>query len=269
MTHMDNARSPHFSIALVNYRTLDLTKRCLDLLKAHIDNGLPATVWVVDNDSRDESINYLRSLEWINLIERPAPRVPEKGYMAHARGLDLVLGDIKTEYVFVMHTDTFVHDPSIFDRMLERMSSDHELFAIGCLEQTHRGPFRTAWRNLSRAIKMRFRTLKQRLGLATRPPKSVAEKNIKSFFACWNARIIRESGMFFAMADRNPGYELQDRLVERGFRIEIIESGELFKYLDHVQAGTKSLIPCQPESRRHAARTRRQGKLSIKPGLIS
>lgn len=246
MIDLVRERSPAFSIALVNYRTLDLTRRCLELLKTHVDAGLPASVWVVDNDSRDASTTYLRGLDWIRLIERPAVDLSEKGYVAHGRGLDAILDQIDTEHVFLMHTDTFVHDPAIFDRMLRMMQSDEKLAAVGCLEQTHRGVLRTCWRQLVRGVKMGLRRMKLKLGMASRPPKPVLEKNIKSFFACWSVRAIRESGLCFTMGNRNPGYELQDRLVALGYRVGTIESGVLFKYLDHVKAGTKSLLPAMP-----------------------
>lgn len=63
---------PNFSLVLVNYKTPDITRMCLELLRQHVQaQRIP--VWVVDNDSADASLDYLRSLDWINLIERPSP----------------------------------------------------------------------------------------------------------------------------------------------------------------------------------------------------
>ncbi len=39
------------SIALVNYKTPEVTKLCLELLKKAVDVN-KVTVWVVDNDSK-------------------------------------------------------------------------------------------------------------------------------------------------------------------------------------------------------------------------
>ena len=62
----------NFSLVLVNYKTPDITRMCLELLREHVqEQRIP--VWVVDNDSADASLDYLRSLDWINLIERPSP----------------------------------------------------------------------------------------------------------------------------------------------------------------------------------------------------
>ena len=77
---------PKFSIAMVNYKTLELTKTALELLKKHFDSGeLDSNridVWVVDNHSQDASAEYLRGLHWINLIER-VPEGEEEGFAAH------------------------------------------------------------------------------------------------------------------------------------------------------------------------------------------
>lgn len=248
MEKTDHQTFPEFSIVLVNYKTFNLTQKSLALLKSHIDTGLNASIWVVDNHSQDESTSYLRSLDWIHLIERPAPLHPEKGFVAHGQGLNAALEKIRTDYVFVMHTDTFVHDPAIFDQMLDTMRSTENIAAIGCLEQLNRGLIRSAWRFFSRAIKMSTRKLRMKLGINSRPAKPLKEQYIKSFFACWNVNIIRQSGCSFMMGDRNPGYELQDQLKAKGYFIETIEPKKLFKYLEHVKAGTKSTSTRLPVS---------------------
>lgn len=237
--------SARFSIGLVNYKTLDLTKVCLTLLKQHIDSGALAAdrveVWVVDNDSKDDSTTYLRSLDWIHLIERPSPG-KEQGFAAHGEGLDLILSAITTDYLFLMHTDTFIYDPAIFNECLLRMQSTPEIAAIGCLHQLNRGHFRLAWRTLTGFIKHYSRRLKLALGLPSRPPKPYIEPYIKSFFALWNAACIKRQGYRFYMAQQIPGYVLQDKLSADGYVIERIAPGRLFRYLDHVEAGTVGLV---------------------------
>ena len=59
----------NYSIVLVNYKSLELTKACLELLRDGLqETGVP--IFVVDNYSDDASSEYLRTLNWINLIER-------------------------------------------------------------------------------------------------------------------------------------------------------------------------------------------------------
>ena len=76
---------------IVNYKTLDLTRLCLRCVSKFARH--PHEVIVVDNDSRDESLEYLRSLNWIRLIERRTEGGNPDGGHAHSAGLDLGLAN--------------------------------------------------------------------------------------------------------------------------------------------------------------------------------
>lgn len=233
---------PKFSIAIVHYKTLELTQICLELLKKHFDNGdldaKSVDVWVVDNGSKDASSDYLRGIDWINLIERE-PVANEEGFAAHGHGLNLIFSKIKTDFVFLMHTDTFVYNPQVFDFMLQKMNSDTA--AVGCLEQINRGFLRSGWRFASRFCKHYARRAKLAIGQKSKQPSPYHEVYIKSFFALWNAKLMREKGYTFMMSPRIPGYELQDSFLSQGFQITTVSAMKLFTYLDHAEAGTVGL----------------------------
>lgn len=238
------AVKPKFSIAIVNYKTLELTKIALELLRDHFDSGAldeeRVDVWVVDNDSKDDSTNYLRGLDWINLIERLSEGL-EEGFVAHGKGLDLILDSIETDYLFLIHTDTFIYDPSVFDWMLELCQSEGKVAAVGCLDQLNRGYLRSFWRVFSRFIKHYSRRLRLFLGLPARDPKPYLERYIKSFCSLWDVALIKKKGYHFLMANRIPGYEMQDLLKKEGYKIKTVSPMRLFKFLDHVEAGTVGL----------------------------
>lgn len=246
---------PNFSIALVNYKTLELTKICLTLLKQHFDNGFldakRVKVWVVDNDSQDASTDYLRSLDWIHLIER-VPAGKEKGFIAHGRALDMILEKIEDDYLFLMHTDTFVYEPEVFNDFLRLCSS--QTVAVGCREQVNRGYFRTGWRLFSRFLKHYSRRAKRGIGIPARDPKAWREQYIKSFFALWNVKWMKQHGYTFLMEDRIPSYALQEILLNQGKNIRLISPMKLFKYLDHVEAGTVGLLLGYDEMNRRVKR---------------
>jgi len=225
---------PRFSIALVNYKSLDITRVCLELLRARLGDN-PVDVWVVDNDSADASTHYLRSLDWIKLIER-VPEPNEAGHIAHGKALDLILEQADTEYLLLMHTDTFIFDASVFDLLLRKCQPNTA--AVGCVEQINRGRVRTLWRNGSRSFKHYYRRLVRVLGLPGRDPKPPRELYLKSFCTLWNARLIKQHGLHFCMDDAVPGYTLQDRMSALGYGIELIAPQRLFRYLDHIQSGT-------------------------------
>lgn len=229
--------APRFSIAMVNYKTCEMTQACLELLKQQLA-GRNVPVWVVDNNSADESTQYLRGLDWINLIERVQP-AGEPGHVAHGKALDLVLERIDTDYILLMHTDTFIYNNEVFDLML-KMCESPDVAAVGCVEQLDRGLVRTAWRFGSRYCKHHYRRLLQSLHLPSREPKAWKEVHLKSFCTLWNAKAMKQQGLHFCMDDRVPGYTLQDRMVEAGFAIATLSPRRLFKYLDHIQGGTVS-----------------------------
>ncbi|KAB0494325.1 glycosyltransferase family 2 protein [Pseudomonas vancouverensis] len=238
MGNVEQVIKPRFSIVLVNYKTHDLTKICLDLLHDHVTKaGIP--VWVVDNDSADASVEYLRSLDWINLIERESPG-KELGHIAHGKALDMALARINTDYLFLMHTDTFVFDARVFAMMMDYCERDAKVVAVGCTEQLNRGLVRTAWRFSSRFAKHHVRRMKQSLGLRSKDPKPYREVHLKSFCTLWNTKRMKQQGLHFQLDDRVPGYTLQDRMIDLGYKVVFLSPGKIFKYLDHIQSGTVS-----------------------------
>lgn len=248
---------PKFSIALVNYKTLALTKISLELLKKHLDNAeldfKRVDVWVVDNHSQDDSVEYLRTLDWIKLIERE-PTGHEEGFVAHGKGLDLILQQITSDYLFLMHTDTFVYDASVFDWMLNFCLMDKKIAAVGCLEQLNRGYFRSTWRITSRFLKHYSRRIRLFLGLNARQPKPYVEAYLKSFFALWNVGLMKQQGYTFLMENRIPGYALQDKLKQDGYKLKVVSPMKLFKFLDHVEAGTVGLRALYSDMNRRVKR---------------
>lgn len=230
---------PAFSVVLVNYKTYEITKICLDLLKEPA-RQLGFTVWVVDNNSADDSTSYLRSLDWIKLIER-VPETEESGFMAHGRALDLVLERVDTDYLFLMHTDTFVYDASVFGMMLQECARE-DVIAVGCVDQVHRSSVHFHLRFLARFIKHHFRRLKQSLGIKTRPPRPYREEYLNSYFSLWRTEEIKSRGWTFSMDEKIPTYAIQDRLADAGYKVVRIPTGKMFRYLDHMEAGTVAAI---------------------------
>lgn len=267
-TSMENL--PKFNIALVNYKTFDLTKVCLSLLKSHFDEGKldleKVDVWVVDNDSNDTSTEYLRSLDWIKLIERKS-QDKEEGFAAHGKGLDLILQQVEADYLFLMHTDTFVYDPSVFKYFLSFCQEDAKVAAVGCVHQLNRGYIRTAWRTVNGFFEYYNRRIKLALGLKSREPKPYIEPYIKSFFALWNVKLMKQTGFTFLMENRIPGYALQDIFKGRGLKIKKVSPVKLFKYLDHVEAGTVGLVTGYNAQNRRLKRKHKMLKQLEKLGL--
>lgn len=248
-------RRTKFAVVLVNYKTAEMTRKCLQLLQRALA-GFDAEVWVVDNDSADESTKYLRSLNWIRLIERQA-EAGEAGFQAHGRALDLVAERTDCDYLFLLHTDTLVYDGEVFGKLLGLLREDSRVFVAGCLDQIDRGRLRFAWRFVSRFASFHARRAKRALGLSAKQPKPYREKYVKSFCALWNLRILREAGVHFLMNEQIPGYEAQDCLLAAGFQRRLVSARQMFRHLDHVEAGTVSVIGGDRKRTRRVERYRR------------
>ncbi len=229
---------PQLSIVLVNYKSPEMTTICMDLLQKSVDVSV-VPVWVVDNDSKDESLAFLKSLNWINLIERK-PVDQEAGFMAHGCALDLVLKKVTTKYLLLLHTDTFVHDASIIQIMLDKCLADDMVVAVGCREPEARSLIKNIGRMITRGSKYYFRKIKVMMGMKSRPPRPHFEVYLKSYCALWNVEIIRRNGMSFSMGERTPSYEMQDRLPLLGYKIVEIPAKTMFDHLDHIEKGTIS-----------------------------
>lgn len=238
----------NFSLVLVNYKTPDITRMCLELLREHVQAQRIA-VWVVDNDSADASLDYLRSLDWINLIERASPG-KEAGHIAHGKALDLALAKVETDYLFLLHTDTFVYDKEVFAMMMRECAKSPNMAAVGCVEQLNRGWLRDTWRLTSRFCKHHVRRVKLHLGMRSKQPRSYKETHLKSFCTLWNARLMKSLGLHFCMDEQVPGYALQDRMNGLGYGIKFLSPRKIFSYLDHIQAGTVAAAGIYGENHR-------------------
>ena len=77
------------TICIPNYKTLDFTRLALRSIRKF--TNYPYEVIVVDNDSRDKSLDYLRKVSWIKLIERSSEDGTLKGSIAEGSALDIGL----------------------------------------------------------------------------------------------------------------------------------------------------------------------------------
>lgn len=120
---------PIVTIIIPNYKTPEITKLCLRLINKHTDISRVKVI-VVDNNSNDSSTEYLRSLRWIDLIERP-PEPDDTPSLSHSRALDLALELVQTPYVLSIHTDTLIHHDGWLDFLLEEIKKDDNIAGVG------------------------------------------------------------------------------------------------------------------------------------------
>jgi glycosyltransferase involved in cell wall biosynthesis len=94
---------PTISIIIPQYKTFQVTQLCLRALKKF--STLNIEVIVVDNNSADDSLEYLEKNKWIQLISNKEAAI---GGAGHKQALDIVIKAAKGDWILLFHSDTIV-----------------------------------------------------------------------------------------------------------------------------------------------------------------
>lgn len=117
------------TICIPNYKTLDFTRLALRSIRKF--TNYPYEVIVVDNDSRDKSLDYLRKVSWIKLIERSSEDGTLKGSIAEGSALDIGLKACNSEFYVAMHSDTIVHRENWLTDLTKYFDNCREIVCVG------------------------------------------------------------------------------------------------------------------------------------------
>ncbi|SRR5579883_621973 len=232
--------SPQVTILVPHYKTLELTKLCLRLLRHYTDSHL-AKIIVIDNDSQDESLAYLRTLSWIELIERRA--IPgESAVQSHARALDMALDGVTTPYVLSIHTDTLVKHPEWLTFLLEQIEKRPTIAGVGSWKLENKPLFRRLLKRLEWMIQRCYYGLvgKRQHGL-----EGVGENYyyLRSHCAMYRTSLLKQLNLHFGDGDAVAGKEMHKRLLEAGYEMIFLPSEVLIQYVEHINHATVVLNP--------------------------
>lgn len=236
-------KMPQVTILVPNYKTLELTKLCLRLIRKHTERH-QAEVIVIDNDSQDASLDYLRTLSWIKLIERKA--IPDEGAISsHSRALDLGLEQVITPYVLSIHTDTLIKNSCWLDFLISQIEKRPTIAGVGSWKLESKPFWRQALKKVERNAQLAYYhfTGKYAHGIEG------AGKNfyyLRSHCAMYRMSLIRESGLLFSGGnggDMVAGRDMYKKLIEAGYEVIFLPSDVLITYLDHINHATTVLNP--------------------------
>lgn len=120
-------------VVVVSFRSRDLLRACLSSLRAHpAKKG--ARVWVVDNASRDGTVETVRS-------EFPdVELIGSETNLGFAAANNLAIRRGSASYVLALNPDTRV-TPGALDHMLELMESNPSIGIAGCRLELEDGTF--------------------------------------------------------------------------------------------------------------------------------
>lgn len=236
------------TICIVNYKTLKLTKCCLRSIRKF--TKYPHEVIVIDNDSNDESLDYLRSLDWIRLIQRNTKDDASGGH-SHSAALDLGLANCNTEFFISMHSDTLVQKENWLTELIGYFGRDKNISCVG----SGKIELVSKWRQFLKAI-TDFKTFKRKLLRAPDPLGKYRYYN-RTICSLYRTDILRREKLSF-LKDREigltSGKKLYFELLERGYETVELSSSVMGRYIVHLA---------------HATQVVNQGEFSLRKKTIS
>jgi GT2 family glycosyltransferase len=226
------------TICIANYKTLDFTRLCLRSIRKF--TKYPYEVVVVDNNSQDQSLEYLKSLKWIRLLERnTSPEQPIGGY-AHAAAMDLGLQNCNTEFFVSMHSDAFVKEDKWLTELIRYFDDDENIACVGS-GKIELAPW---WRTLLKKA-TDFRTFKRKL---LREPDPIGKFRYYNRTICclYRTDVLRREGLSFGM-DQDKGLtggkKLYFELVDRGYRTVELPPAIMGQFVCHFAHATQAINP--------------------------
>ena len=232
--------SPEVTILLPNYKTPEITRICLRLLRKYTDTSRIHVI-AIDNDSADDSLEYLRSLSWIELIERPK-RDDESPSLSHSHALDEAMERVKTPYVMSMHTDTFVRRNDWLDFLLDKIKSDENIAGVGSWKLEVKPWIKTVLKRIEYKWQSFYFPLIGK-GYGKLEGKGDNYLYLRSHCALYRTDLIRKYGLLFSQENNTAGKILHKKLVEQGHDMQFIPSEELIRYMVHLNHATMLLNP--------------------------
>jgi len=253
---MSNLIKGKATICIVNYKTPDFTRLCLRSIRKF--TKYPYEVIVVDNDSQDESLKYLKSLKWIRLIERRAGVDEPGGGYAHAAGLDLGLENCNTESFVSMHSDTFVRKCNWLRDLISYFGSDEDIVCVG----SGKIELIPKWRILLKKA-TDLRTFKRKV---LREPNPVGKFRYYNRTICslYRTDILRRERLSFLMGRETGltgGKKLYFELVDRGYKTIELPSSIMGQFIYHLAHATQVINESEFNLRN---RTKRKKNRNIK-----
>jgi len=228
------------TVLIPNFRTPALTKLCLDLLHKHTPTGMFHAI-VIDNNSRDESIEYLRKVPWIELIERTATS-HETPAQSHSRALDLGLSRVTTPYVLSIHTDTLIKHPDWLKFLLSKIEQDQNIAGVGSWKLEPKPLYKRILKSAERKIQQIYYKIINKQDHAL---EGVGKNYfyLRSHCALYRTELLKKYNLSFDDNNEVAGKIMHKKLVDAGYNMVFLKSEILGKYLDHINHATMILNP--------------------------
>jgi len=240
-------KEPLVTICVPHWQVQELITLCLRAIRK-FTTKIPFEILVVDNGSQDDSLDYLRGLKWIRLIERRKEDLPDFWVDGFVTALDIGFANSSSPYFIIMHTDTIVKHPDWLERLLEPMQNDPLCAASGAWKLELRSPLNELLRKITDTKKAQLWFKRVILGNKDARQRC-HELCPRDYCALYRSEPIRKFGLRFDSYGKYKGYtaaeQMYYQLKEHGYHASVIETAEMMKYMVHLAHATAGLRPAE------------------------
>lgn len=134
------------TIVILTWNGLDYTRVCLDTLKANTVLDDTVTVIVADNGSTDGTIQYVKSLPWVKLIENGQNLGFVRGNNVAIRAAD------PGDDILLLNNDIEIHQPGWLEEIQAAAYRDPDIGIVGCRQILPTGQFLHAGTYMPRSV---------------------------------------------------------------------------------------------------------------------
>ena len=226
------------SIVIPHYQTADLARLCLRAIRRLTDR--PYEVIVVDNCSRDGSLEALRQNGWIRLIPRGPETEPEAVH-AHASAMDIGMAAARGRWLVSFHTDTIVRREGWLGALVARLEANPRAAALGSDKLDLDPGWYRAMKRLWDTHRMK-RALRRVAGVPPDPRHEPKPWYPRSYCAVYRLDRVRELGLNWQpAAHQATGERLYRGLVDAGYEGIRLDAEAMHEYVEHVSHATALL----------------------------
>lgn len=234
--------SPLVSIVIPHWQVQELMTLCLRSIRRY-SAGFPYEVIVVDNGSKDASLDWLRTVPWIRLIER-GEQTPEAWIVAMATALDIGIAEGRGKYLLIMHSDVIVRREGWLKLLVEAIESgDERTAAAGTGKLETKSKLSLTLKKWTDTKRLKLFLRRNLLGdrKADWLERPIAPRD---FCALYRLDVLREHKLsFIQRGELSAGDSMYLNLVDRGYNAKMIPVAKMMAYIDHIAHATAAIRP--------------------------
>ncbi len=223
--------APLVSILIPHFQTYDLVRLCLRSIRRYT-KGVSYEVVVIDNGSQDgTSLEYLRRVEWIRLIERTERIGP--GPQGHLEAVQIGIDQSSAPLILSFHTDTIPIRDDWLVWHIEQIRAHDRIGAVGTYKLELK----------SRPLRI-LKALEYRVGLWKTSNSQIGDHRpyIRSHCALYRRDVLEELRLRYDDFEDTAGRPLHYAIESNGYEARLLNVKEAMQRIVHLNHGTMALI---------------------------